>query len=62
MFLFNTEKAESTEVHRENRTIGERDGKRDLTWIIHTALRSPAKQKKTRKNNYKELTLNKVDN
>ncbi len=25
MFLFNTEKAESTEIHRENMTIGTRE-------------------------------------
>ena len=28
-----------------------------LTWIIHTALRSPAKQKKTKKNKKKQFNI-----
>ena len=29
----------------------------ELTWIIHTALRSPAKQKKTKKNKKKQFNI-----
>ena len=38
MFLFNTEKAESTEMHRENMTIGTRVDKRDLK-VLHRGWR-----------------------
>ncbi len=38
MFLFNTEKAERTEMHREKYLIGMRDGKRDLK-VFHRGWR-----------------------
>jgi hypothetical protein len=41
MFLFNTEKAENTEMHRENMTIGMRVDKRDLKVSFPSIARLP---------------------